>query len=88
VLSNPRPQSYQGAKVDDRREHHPLYGELLYTMQERFPSRAIPLDTLLLAHGINIRIAPIGKGSLRTDQLSGAGCRIARCPNPYYKESP
>jgi hypothetical protein len=49
VFSNPRSQSYQRAKVHDRSEHHPLYGELLYTMQERFPLRAIPLDRLLLA---------------------------------------
>jgi hypothetical protein len=49
MLSNPWSQADQSAKVHDRSEHHSLYCELLYTMQEYFPSRAVPLDSLLLA---------------------------------------
>ena len=88
MLSDTRPQAHQGAKVDDRREHHPFYGELLYTMQERLPAPAVPLHSLLLAYGIDIRVAPIGKGSLRTDKLSGAAGRITRGPHADNKEAP
>jgi hypothetical protein len=49
-------------------------------MQERFPSRPLPLNRLLLAQGINIRIASKSKRSLRTDKRFGAGCRVASSP--------
>src|SRR5262249_49830799 len=70
------------------REHHTLYGELLYTVQEHFSSCAIALHRLLLAQRINIRIAPRSKGPLRTDEGFGAGGRIARGPRGDYGESP
>ena len=64
MLSDPRSQSDQGAKVYERSKHDPLYTQLLDTMQERFSLRTIALDSLLLAQRINIRIAPIGQGPL------------------------
>src|SRR5262252_7672765 len=88
MLSDPRSQAHQSAKIHDGSIHHPIYGELLYPMQEHLPSRTVSLDGLLLAYGIDIRVASRGKGPLRTDQLSDAGCGIARGPHPYYKESP